>query len=123
MENDTRTSYGIELFANKNGSDNSHGIPVEEIGYTLSADLFYEKDLGHIAECYSEDFCVGQCGVGGGDDETPERIEIPGSSTQTAEWSMMGETGDPIGSHSETYRYSIEELLTIDFDEIPSTDG
>ena len=58
MENDTRTSYGIELFANKNGSDNSHGIPVEEIGHTLSADLFYEKNLGHIAECYSGNFCV-----------------------------------------------------------------
>ena len=96
---------------------------MHELGHSLGVSWLDDKGPGHIAECYSGDFCVGQFGVGGGNDETPERIEIPGSSTQTAEWNIMGETGDPIGSPSETYRYSIEELLTIDFDEIPSTDG
>ncbi|MFC7139757.1 hypothetical protein ACFQMA_07880 [Halosimplex aquaticum] len=95
---------------------------MHELGHGLGIGWLDDKGSGHIAECYSGDFCVGQFGVGGGDDETPERIEIPGRGIQTAEWSIMGETGDPIGSPFETYRYSIEELLTIDFNDVPSTD-
>jgi hypothetical protein len=115
MENDTRTSYGIELFANKNGSDNSHRPPVEEIGHTLSADLFYEKSLGHIAECYSGDFCVGQFGVGGGDDETPETVDLAPNNPN------MSTTGSPNTVVTVHYGFSLEELMTIDFRDIPST--
>ncbi|QLH81747.1 hypothetical protein [Halosimplex pelagicum] len=117
--------YGSVILADQpelSDAETLKSTTMHELGHGLGIGWLDDKGPGHIAECYSGDFCVGQFGVGGGDDETPERIEIPGRGIQTAEWSIMGETGDPIGSPFETYRYSIEELLTIDFNDVPSTD-
>jgi hypothetical protein len=49
---------------------------MHELGHGLGVGWPNDKGPGHIAECYSGDFCVGQFGVGGGDDETPETVDL-----------------------------------------------
>ena len=80
-----------------------------------------DKGPGHIAECYSGSFCQGQFGVGGGLDKTPEDVTL-GSNPQN-DWSIMAPTNDPVPLVNTMYGYSIEELLTIDFEDVPSIDG
>jgi hypothetical protein len=56
---------------------------------------------------------------GGGPDETPEEA-ILGGNTQE-DWSLKTPTNDPVPTVNDMYGYRIEELLTIDFEDIPST--
>jgi hypothetical protein len=82
-------------------------LPIPLVGNEIAAKGF---------EVYSND----EDGVGFGSDETIERI--PGLAL---DWSIMG-----LGSAEDTgagprpvLAYSIEELSTIDFENIPSKDG
>ena len=97
---------------------------MHELGHSLGVGWLDDKGPGHIAECYSGDFCVGQFGVGGGDDETPETVDLapnnPNSGT-TNQWSIMSTTGRPNTVVTVYYGFSLEELMTIDFRDIPST--
>jgi len=90
-------------------------IPSE---HPLGVGWLDDKGPGHIAECYSGEDCVGKFGVGDGNDKTVETVVILGSTTQV--WSIMARTRGPIASNEKMYRYSIEELLTIDFEDVPS---
>ena len=65
-------------------------------------------------------YLVGEFGVGGGDDETPEDV-ILGNNPQD-DWSIMAPTNNPVPFVNTRYGYSIEELLTIDFEDVPSID-
>ncbi len=60
---------------------------MSELGRGLGAGWLDDKGSGHIAECYSGDFCAGQFGVGGGDDETSETVDLapknPNSGTNS----------------------------------------
>jgi len=93
---------------------------MHELGHGLGVGWLDDKGPGHIAECYSGDICVGKFGVDGGDDETPENV-ILGNNPQD-DWSVMAPTNDPVPFVNTRYGYSIEELLAIDFEDIPSTD-
>jgi len=93
---------------------------MHELSRGLGISWLDDNGPSHIAECYSGSFCVGQFGVGGGSDETPEEV-ILGGNTQD-DWSLMAPTNDPVPTVNDMYGYSIEELLTIDFEDIPSID-
>ncbi|QLH81749.1 hypothetical protein [Halosimplex pelagicum] len=92
---------------------------MSELSRGLGAGWLDNKGSGHIAECYSGQDCAGQFGVGDGNDNTNETVVLSGSTTQV--WSIMARTGGPRASSLKMYRYSIEELLTIDFEDVPST--
>jgi len=95
---------------------------MHELGHGLGVGWLDDKGPGHIAECYSGDFCVGQFGVGGGDDETPEEVVFPNSQNPDSVWSIMAPTDRPDSLGGDRFVFSIEELLTVDFESIPSTD-
>ena len=99
---------------------------MHELGHALSIGWLDDKGDGHIAECYSGSDCVegsivGVKLVGGGDDETPEYIDIIGGE-RTAEWSLMTDGSDAEMLSHERLLYSIEEILTADTEDIPSRD-
>lgn len=101
---------------------------MHELDHALSIGWADDKGPGHIAECYSGQRCVegsivGQIGVGGGMDETPEFLVPPGSGPSLKVWSIMALTNDPLPMNGPRFAFSLEELSTVDFTDIPSTDG
>ena len=94
---------------------------MHELGHALGVGWLDDKGPGHIAECYSGDFCVGQYSVGGSDDETPEEVVFPNSQNPDSGWSIMAPTDRPDSLGGDRFVFSIEELLTVDFESIPST--
>ncbi|QPV64146.1 hypothetical protein I7X12_05850 [Halosimplex litoreum] len=91
-----------------------------ELGHGLGIGWLDDKGSGHIAECYSGSFCVGQFGVGGGNDETREEVVFPNSQNPDSVWSIMAPTGRPDSLDGDRFVFSIEELFTVDFEDIPS---
>jgi len=67
-----------------------------------------------VGECYSGGTCYGP---GPGSDQTPEFT----SEFSTDEWSVMGDADYASYSQVRT-AFSIEELSTVDFEDIPSVD-
>jgi hypothetical protein len=59
-------------------------------------------------------------------DDTPENITVTGLSRRSATWSVMSEGWNPDFSvppiNGEYIPYSIEEVLTIEFNEIETRD-
>lgn len=105
--------HGTVVFADASrGSRQSYKILMEEIGHALGAGYDDDQAL-RVGECYSGGPCYGP---GPGTDQTPE-FATPAS---TDEWSVMSRNPDTFG----TYRtaFSLEELSTTDFEDIPSVD-
>lgn len=79
----------------------------------------YPDDKGYgFGECYSGGPCYGwgDTGItGGGEDETPEYTP----EFQSDDWPVIGEA---FYVENNRIAFSIEELSTIDFEEIPSVD-
>lgn len=97
-----------------------------ELGHGLSIGWADDKGapgLPHVAECYSGQDCVGQMGVGGGRDETLERVLLPGQSRPVEVWSIMSRTDQPDAIGRLRFLFSIEELSTVDFEDIPASNG
>ncbi|WP_415380444.1 hypothetical protein [Halosimplex sp. TS25] len=108
--------YGAVIFVNStSGADDAYAVLMEEVGHTLGTGYADDK-VGAIAECYSGGDCYG-IGIGGGTDQTPERVRF--GQTTSDEWSVMA-TGPR--SIDGFYAFSIEEISTIDTDDIPTRD-
>lgn len=100
---------------------------MHELGHALRSGWAEEKSaplLPHVAECYSGEDCIGAFGVvGGGEDETLEWVLLPGTSQSVRRWSIMGRTDRPDPINMNRFVYSIEELSTVDFKDIPTANG
>jgi len=126
LETTGRVPYGTVVFDNETSSfSEAKKLLMHELGHALSIGWLDDKGDGHIAECYSGSDCVkgsiaGVKLVGGGEDETPEYVT---SLTPTrADWSIMTDGYDAEMLSHERLLYSIEELLTVDTEEVPSRD-
>ncbi|QLH81751.1 hypothetical protein HZS54_08975 [Halosimplex pelagicum] len=106
--------YGAVIFTDSTGgTSDTYAVLMEEIGHTLGAGYADDK-VGKIAECYSGGDCYG-IGIGGGTDQTPEQIRF--GKTASDEWSVMATSPRSIDGF---YAFSVEEISTIDTDDIPS---
>ena len=108
--------YGAVIFEDStSGTYDTYAVLMEEIGHTLGAGYADDK-VGAIAECYSGGDCYGYV-IGGGTDPTPERIRFTGAISD--DWSVMAAEPRRIDG---TYAFSVEEVLTIDTENVPSRD-
>jgi hypothetical protein len=108
--------YGAVIFDNSTGGASStYAVLMEEIGHTLGTGYADDK-VGAIAECYSGGDCYGY-GIGGGIDPTPERVRFRQGLSNN--WSVMAEDPQRIDGF---YAFSVEEMSTIDLDNVPSRD-
>ena len=83
------------------------------IGHDLDAGYADGQASGY-GKCYSGGPCYGP---GPGTDQTPEFT----SEFSSDDWSVMGEA-DYVASDEQRTVFSIEELSTVDFEDIPSVD-
>jgi len=92
---------------------------LHEVGHGLSIGWLDDKGPGHVDECYSGSRCVGRSiagiDVGGGTDETPEEVGVG-----RTDWSIMtdGTTMEDFGNNR--FAFSIEEISTVDIEDVPS---
>jgi hypothetical protein len=113
IEDTGLTPHGTVVFAEAStGPSQSHKILMEEFGHALGAGYADDQAL-RVGERYSGGRCYGP---GPGTDQTPEYA----TAERNGEWSVMSLDPDRFG----TYRtaFSIEELSTSDFEDIPSVD-
>lgn len=112
IEDTGRTPHGAVMFDdNLSTAADKHRVLMEEIGHGLGAGYADDQLLG-IGECYSGGTCYGPQD---GEDRTPEAVAIG----RQGEWPIMGEANHINGSRTA---FSIEELSTVDFQDIPSVD-
>ncbi|WEL22833.1 hypothetical protein [Halorhabdus sp. BNX81] len=117
--------YGTVILADEPELDSNETMTsttMHELGHALSIGWLDDKGPGHIAECYSGGSCYGEFGVGGGDDETPEEVDRqPGQPGGISDdWSVMSSTAEPERMDRRRFAFSLEELFTVDFSDIPS---
>ncbi|AWB26684.1 hypothetical protein HARCEL1_02625 [Halococcoides cellulosivorans] len=120
IENIWGTPHGTVMFDDAMTSpEGKHRVLMEEIGHGLSAGWLDDKGL-KIGECYSGGYCYGiDPGgrvTGGGNDLTIESTQRYSDGL----WPIMGDA-NPIDKTQRT-AFSIEEILTINFVNIPSKD-
>lgn len=113
--------YGVVMMDDAHSSfEGQKHTFLHELGHALSIGWADDKGPGHVAECYSGEFCqegslVG-LKVGGGNDPTPENI-----AGQDQVWSIM--SGSQAERSAGNYlAYSIEEMSTADIEDVPSRD-
>ncbi|ACV12815.1 hypothetical protein Huta_2654 [Halorhabdus utahensis DSM 12940] len=105
------TPHGAVMFDdNLGGPADKHQVLMEEIGHGLGAGTADDHTL-RIGECYSG----GTCYTGADQDQTPENV----TRYNDGKWPVMG---DARYVGPQRTAFSIEELLTIDFNDIPSVD-
>ena len=119
--------FGIEVDgADTSDFDEAQSVLMHETGHALSIGWLDDMSMAvggavapHGREVYSGDVQ----GKVGPPDETPEHVVFPGSRERW--WSLMqsGTARDISDQQLPRYAYSIEELMTIDFEEIPSKNG
>jgi len=103
---------------------------MHELSHALSIGWNDDKDAAGfeaVGECYSGQDCVGPFDVGpfrfvGGNDQTPENVVLPSDTTSSQVWSIMARTNEPAPLNGNRFAFSIEELSTVDFEDIPATD-
>ncbi len=113
--------YGAVVFDEETSTfGEDQKVLLHELGHGWGAGWLDDKGAGNIAECYSGVDCVegsiiGVTFVGGGQDETPEDVNLG-----SLDWSIMTR-GDwaRIFSHGRL-SFSIEEISTIDTTDVPS---
>ncbi|GGK83709.1 hypothetical protein GCM10009067_39810 [Haloarcula sebkhae] len=115
IENGFGTPYGVMMLDDTlNSPSAKHRVLMHEMGHVLGAGTA-DDNAARIGECYSGRDCVIDTSITGGVDKTPERVSIFGGP----EWPVMGDS-----RYIDTARagFSIEELSTIDMEDLPSTD-
>ena len=106
--------HGAVLFAGALSSPSqNHKVLMEEIGHGLSVGWADDQAV-RVGECYSGGTCYGP---GPGTDQTPEAV----AGNPEGQWPVMGEA-KYIGHRTSRTAFSIEELSTIDLEDIPSVD-
>ncbi|PSP83726.1 hypothetical protein BRC96_07875 [Halobacteriales archaeon QS_6_64_34] len=107
------TPHGAVMFDDSiTGDRNTHRVLMEELGHGLGAG-YADDQAFQVGECYSGGTCYGP---GPGSDQTPEAV----SGSTFGGWSVMAERPELFGL--DRTAFSIEELTTLDFEDIPSVE-
>jgi hypothetical protein len=117
-------SFGIIVFTFHTGPGQIQSpeelsvTSAEEVGHLLRVGTADDGTWNHPrAEVYSG----ARAADGVPEDNTPERVEIGGDLAR--EWSIMTSYGESIADGNGRYYFSIEELLTTEFNNIDSHNG
>lgn len=117
LEESGQVPYGVVMLNDESpGFTRTKAVFIHEMGHAIGAG-YADDEFATLGECYSGGDCAAK-GVDVQVDQTPEQIRLRGGIS--TRWSIMFQSGTP--RQKERFAFSIEEISTVDFNDIPSKD-